>query len=199
MIKGIIFDMDGVLFESLNAWFKLFNKTRENFGFKSITKKEFLKNCWSVDSSIIVPKYFPEKSINAVTGYYKEHFFDFIGDIKLMPDVKEALAGLRNKGLKLAIATNTYRKQAEGILKKLGLYNYFDAVVAADEVKKGKPAPDMILEALKRLKLKMDDVYFIGDTAIDIETCKNADCKIIGFKIKGDKKINDLRELLEIV
>jgi len=199
MIKGIIFDMDGVLFESLNAWFKLFNKTLKEFCFKKITKKEFLKNCWSVDSSIIVPRYFPGKRIKAVTDYYKKHFFDFMEYIKLMPDVKETLAGLRNKGLKLAIATNTYKKQAEGILKKLGLYSYFDVVVAADEVKKGKPSPYMILEALKRLKLEMDEIYFIGDTAIDIETCKNAKCRIIGFKIEGDKKVDELKELLRLV
>ena len=146
-----------------------------------------------------MPRYFPSKSIKAVTGYYKEHFFDFIDYIKLMPDVKKTLGGLKNKGLKLAIATNTYKKQAEGILKKLGLYKFFDAIVGADEVKKGKPSPDMILKALKGLKLKMNEIYFIGDTAIDVKTCKNANCKIIGFKIKGDKRIDNLNGLLRLV
>ena len=149
MIKGLIFDMDGVLFESLEAWFKLFNKTLNNFGFKKITKKEFLRNCWSVDSSIIVPMYFPGRSIESVTGYYQKHFLDYARYVKLIPDVKETLKRLKKRNIKLAIATNTYKKQTVKILKKLGLYNHFDVVVGADEVKRGKPAPDMILKALK--------------------------------------------------
>ena len=199
MIKAIIFDMDGVLFESHDAWVKVFNNARKHFGFKPISVEEFDENCWSVDSSIVVPKYFPGKTIKEVTSYYDKIFLDFINDVKLTPNVKETLKKLKEKNLKLAIATNTYHKQTERISKKLGLYNYFDAIVGADDVRIGKPQPDIIIKIAKDLGIDMDDLVFIGDTEIDMKTCKNAVCKTIGFKINGDKRIDEFKELLEVV
>ena len=122
-----------------------------------------------------------------------------MGDIKITPDVKETLTKLKEKGLKLAVATNTYNRQANRILKEIGIAHFFDIIVGADDVRAGKPEPDMILKVVKDLRLNIKEVKFIGDSQIDIDTCKNAKCSTIGFKIDGDERIGDFKELLNLV
>lgn len=199
IVKAVIFDMDGVFFDSYEAWFKVFNRARKRFGFEEITRQEFDKNCWSVDSSILIPKYFPGRAIKEVTGYYGRIFFDFMEDIRMTPDVKETLDTLKRKGIRLAVATNTYRDQAKRILGRLGLYSYFDIIVGADEVRAGKPEPDILYKAVKGLGLNMDEVIFIGDTDIDMKTCRNAGCRTIGFKIDGDRRIDRFKDLIKVI
>ncbi len=199
MLKAIIFDMDGVLFESHDAWVKVFNKSREHFGLKPISVEEFDKNCWSVDSSIVVPRYFQGKSTKDVTSYYDKIFLEFIDDVILTKKAKETLEGLKKRKIRLAIATNTYHKQAERILKVMGLRKYFEVIVGADDVRIGKPEPDIIYKAVKELGLKISEIVFIGDNKIDMQTCENARCSTIGYKIDGHKRIDNFEDLLKVV
>lgn len=199
MIKAVIFDMDGVLFDSHDAWFKVFNRTRKHFNLPEISEEEFNKYFWAVDSRITIPKYFKGKSVEEVVSYYNQIFFDFLTDIKLTKNVKETLKKLGEKGLVLVVATNTFHKQAERTLKRSGLLGYFKFVVGADDVKIGKPEPDIIFKAINDLGLNINEVVFIGDTEIDMETCKNAKCKTIGFKINGDIRIERFKDILKVI
>ena len=74
-----------------------------------------------------------------------------------------------------------------------------DVIVCGDEVKNGKPAPDLMLKACEKLKVDPKDTISVGDTDLDIIACKKAGCYAVGFKIDGDKKIDNLKELLEMI
>lgn len=199
MTKAVLFDMDGVLIDSFEAWFSVFNSALRYFGFKEISKEEFTKNCWAIDSKIVVPNYFPSKSITTIIDYYFQHFFDFTNKIKVLPDSKTILKELKNMGIKTAIVTNTYRKQTVNMLKRISLFDLVNTVVCADDVKAGKPEPDMLLKACENLKVKKEDVVFVGDTKLDMLAGKKAGIFSIGLNVGGgNNKIKSLKEVLVI-
>ena len=72
-------------------------------------------------------------------------------EIPLKPKVKEALAYLKDKGIRLAVATATRRDRTEDYLGRTGLIDYFDELISAREVANGKPAPDVYLYACEML------------------------------------------------
>ncbi len=194
MIKAVLFDLDGVLVDSIEAWFKLFNKTLKHFSKKEMTMKEFLDKVWGGPIERDAQKFFG-KSVDDIKKFYFDNFNDFKKDLKLFPHAKEILEKLRGRGLKVGLVTNTPKKQAYKLLGYLKLKKYFNTIVAGDEVENGKPAPDIILEACKRLEVKPKDAVIVGDTPMDILSCKNANCTSIGFKTDGDERIEDLNEL----
>jgi pyrophosphatase PpaX len=191
MIKAVLFDMDGVLVDSIGAWFKLFNKTLKHFGKEEMTMNGFLDKVWGGPIEKDAEEFFG-KSIDEIKKFY---FDNFKKNLKLFPHARETLKELRNKGLKLGLVTNTPIKQTYKLLEDLKLREYFDVVVGGDEVRNGKPAPDIILEACKRLKIEPKDALMIGDTPMDMMSCKNAGCFFVGFKTDGDERIDDLNEL----
>jgi len=87
------------------------------------------------------------------------------------------LKTLKERGIRLAIVTNTSRQAAETIFAKHGLSEYFDIVVTRNDVAQLKPDPQGILLALKRLGDRAE--FFVGDTRIDSEAARNAGIKSI--------------------
>lgn len=200
MKKAALFDMDGVLIDSFEAWFFLFNKTLEHFGSKKLTKEEFNKGCWGVSSNIIGPKYFPNIPTKDIIEYYFKHFSEFRDKTKVLPGVENVLKELKKKGIKTAVITNTPHKQTEAIIKAVGLFRYFDIIVSFDDVKNGKPEPDMLFKACEELDVSADEAIFVGDTMPDIEAGKKAKIFTLGFKISaGNKRIDDIKELISII
>jgi len=195
MIRAVLFDLDGVLVDSLEGWFKLFNKTLKHFDREEFTFEKFVKDVWGGPIERDAEKFFG-KPVDDVINYYFDNFDELKKKLKLFPNVKETLKELKNRNLKIGLVTNTPKKQLYKLLDSLKIKEFFDAVVGGDEVKNGKPAPDMILEACKRLVVNPGEVVLVGDTNADILSCKNAGCGSIGFRINGNERIDDLKELL---
>lgn len=196
MIKSILFDMDGVLVDSIEAWFRLFNKTLKHFGKEEFAWEIFLNKVWGGPIERDVKEFFG-KPLGDVKKFYFDNFEFFKENLRLFPNTKETLTILKNKKLKLGLVTNTPKKQTYKLLNHLKLKEYFDVIVGGDEVEHGKPAPDIILLACRRLGVKPGDSIYVGDTNVDIIAGKKAGCFTIGFKIDGDERIDDLMEIEE--
>ena len=196
MIKAVLFDMDGVLIDSHDAWFYIFNKTYNKFEGKTITVKEFDRCLWAKAFDKIAKRYFTV-SLKKIRECYRELYDDYKKRIKIMKNAKKTVSALKEKGLKIGIVSNTQRGVVKKILKDVGLAEFFDLFLGGDDVIRGKPAPDMVLKALKLLKLKKDEVVLVGDTKWDKKAAEKAGVKFIGFRTK--KGINDLTKLLELV
>jgi len=197
-MKAILFDMDGVLVESHDAWFYIFNKALKKFENKEITRKEFDKVIWSKAFDKVAKKYFTAP-IKEIRDYYTTIYDDYLKRLTVMPNANEALSNLKSKRIKLVIVSNTNRSVIELLLKDIGLSKYFSFVLGGDDVKNGKPEPDIIFKALDILKLEKEEVLFVGDTKWDKLAAKKANVKFVGFKLKGDYMINGLKELVELV
>jgi HAD superfamily hydrolase (TIGR01549 family) len=193
--KAILFDLDGVLIDSSDAWWFSVNKTLEKFGKRKVTKEEFLNIYWGPHLRETFKKIGLGK--DAVEDC-NEEYYNFIDKIKVFPEVKKVLSTLKPK-FKIGLVTNTPRKNTISALDKFSLTAYFDMIVGGDEVEKGKPYPDIILKACKLLKVEPKETILVGDTKSDVLAGRRAGVFVIGLKVQGgDKKIENLSELLKI-
>lgn len=199
MIKAVLFDMDGVLLDSFEAWFKLFNKTLKHFGKQEITKKEFIEKAWAQGSKIASRNFFDGMDIKEIIDFYCKYYKEYGPYVKKIKDVELVLKSLKEKGLKLVVVSNSAHKLIPTILKAGKLENNFDLVVGGDDAENAKPSPDMLLYACKKLKIKPEEAAMVGDTKYDMIAAKRAKCLAIGFKTDGDKRIESLKELLKLV
>lgn len=97
---------------------------------------------------------------------------------------------------KCAIATNKSGKRLHMDLKTMELDNLFDIIVTCDPPLKKKPAPDMLLEAAKKLNIPPESCAYIGDNTLDMEATKNANMTPIGFIIEGIKENEERKNAL---
>lgn len=198
MIKAVLFDMDGVLIDSHDAWFYVFNKSLDKFERKQVNVEEFDKCVWAKAFDKVCRQYFSVPLLD-VRKYYQEVYPDYRERLRIMPNAKEALSELKSRGLKLAVVSNTQEVIAKKTLQDIGIIQFFGLILGGDNIKNGKPEPDILYKALELMKLNKDEVLFIGDTIWDKMAAERAGIKFIGFKIDGDLKVDNLKELVSMI
>lgn len=209
--KGVIFDLDGTLIDSMDVWEKI--------------DIEFLEK-----RNISIPKDYIEKvndmSFKEVAKYTIERFglkereedlikewnemavFEYSNNIKLKPNVKEYLQKLKTNNIKIGLATSSPRELYEVVLKNNKIYDYFDTIISLQDVKRDKNYPDIYLLTAKKLEINIYDCVVFEDILVAINTLKKANFKVIGvydkysikdikeIKASSDKFIYDYKELL---
>jgi len=100
--------------------------------------------------------------------------------VREIPGAGNVFAELRRAGVKVALNTGFGRSIVDAILRRLAWTNAVDAVVASDEVPRGRPHPDMIRSLMARLDIaQAQNVAKVGDTPVDIEEGVNAGCGLV--------------------
>ncbi|MBD3163610.1 HAD-IA family hydrolase [Candidatus Woesearchaeota archaeon] len=198
MIRLIIFDMDGVLIDSADAWHSIFNSALEHFDGRRISREEFDRKVWARDFDITAKRYFSAKP-EEVREYFTQIYKNFRKKLSAFPDIKSTLGKLRGKGLKLAVATNTHTENAVQMLSDSGIANFFDTVFGADKARNGKPEPDMLIKIMKELGLGKEESVFIGDTIYDKMAAEKAGIRFIGMRLGKGERIDSLAEILPMV
>jgi phosphoglycolate phosphatase len=192
--QALLFDLDGVIVDSANVWLLSLNSALKRFNHKLINLDLFNEKYWGNDvNNTLELLGLPKKALKIVNETYLKN----IDLVIIFSDVKFTLKKLKNynKGL----ITNTPKKIALYLLKKYDILKYFKVIITSDDVKHGKPNPDVIIKACKELNIKPNKVVIIGDTISDIKAGKNLKCKVIGLNINADYRVNKLSEILEIL
>ncbi len=196
-VKAVLFDLDGVLVDSLDAWYYTYDDIIRHFKVKPIPKKEF-KNIFgnTIEANVrrIVKITTKEANKLAVKYFNKNKAY-----VKFFPETKSVLKKLSNSKVKIALITNTPNKILILVLKHHKIKKYFNAIVTIDDVKKGKPAPDMVLKACKLLRVKPENTILVGDTKNDMLAGKRAGCITVGYKTDGDYRINNLQQIEKFI
>jgi len=191
---AILFDMDGVLVDSLDSWWTSLNTALQAFNHKQITREEFIEKYWGHDLYDNLNKMGLNKEVgNFCNNVYGEH----LGAIKIYPDTKNVLQKLDT--YKKGVITNTPKDCAYQILKKFDIDKFFDVIITSDEVAKAKPYPDIVLKACNVLGVKPEKVVLVGDTDSDVKAGSASGCTVIGINIKADYTINRLSHLTNII
>jgi len=191
---AILFDMDGVIVNSENAWLLSLNTALKYFKYNPISLEVFIEKYWGNDVNDTLKKLgLPNEAVNIVNKTY----LDNINEVKIFPDVKDTLFKLRN--YKKGVITNTPKKHALSLLKKFNILKYFNIVVTSDDVKFGKPNPEIIDKACKLLNVKSSEVIIIGDTISDVKAGRAIGATVIGIKIDADYYINNISDILKIL
>ena len=192
--EAILFDLDGVLIDSVDAWLASLNIALDQFNHKMITRDNFIENYWGHDLHDTLNLIgVDQRAVAVCNSLYEKN----LNVVKLYPNVKSTLEKLN--GYKKCVITNTPKDNTNIILQKFELNQYFDAVVTSDDVILAKPDPEIVFKACKILDVDPVNAIMIGDTKSDIEAGKTAGCIVIGMNIKADYTIRKISELFKIL
>ncbi|MGB9677238.1 MAG: HAD family hydrolase [Candidatus Ratteibacteria bacterium] len=173
--KLAIFDLDGTLIDAYESIYKTINYICEKINFKKFDYEKIKRAVGGGDLKLI-SNLFSEDRIEIAHKLYRENYLNFLkGNVKLMKGSIEILEQIKNKNLKIALATNRSKFCLNFLLEEAGIKDYFDILLCADDVENPKPHPDIILKIFKETNFKKREIFYVGDMDIDYETGKNAD------------------------
>ena len=192
MIKGIIFDMDGTIVDSLpyhyEAWKIFFNENKvENFS----EKLNEYKGGGTLDlMRAVYGNQYSKKELKKMSED-KEKIFRKIykGEIKQILGFKKFLDELKSKDIMVGLASNAIRKNVSMIINELEIYDYFDSIICGDEVINGKPNPEMFNETIDRFNINKDECLIFEDSLEGVLAAKNSGVKVIGITSSSSNKV----------
>jgi phosphoglycolate phosphatase len=183
-ISCVIYDCDGVLFDSLEANRMLYDRIAEHMGRPPLSREE-LGFCHTHTVYESIHCLFPDDPLQEAKAadFLKKgiDFKDFIVYLKMEPDLLEVLTELRNRGIKRAISTNRTTSMPH-VMERYSLGPYFEMVVTALDVVNPKPHPESVLKILATLNLDKGTVLYVGDSEVDRDTARSAGVRFIAYK-----------------
>jgi pyrophosphatase PpaX len=175
-VKAVLFDLDGTLVDSSGAIVNAVEKVLELKGLTCSRAKVArmigvpLENIFGV----LAPNLSEQKIWQLVHEYRKYYMAHHLENTTIHPSVQMVLRRSKAKGFKLGIITSKYREPVMDVLSHFGISELFDVVVTGYEVTKHKPAPDIVLEAAKRLRTDSKRCVVVGDSPLDVQAGKRA-------------------------
>jgi 2-phosphoglycolate phosphatase len=175
-VKAVLFDLDGTLVDSSEAIIKAVEKVLESKGLTCNRAKVArmiglpLENIFGV----LAPNLSEQEIWQLVHEYRKYYMAHHLENTTIHPSAQMVLRKLKAKGFKLGIITTKYREPVMDVLSHFGIAELFDVVVTGYEVIKHKPAPDIVLEAAKRLRVDPKQCVVVGDSPLDVQAGKQA-------------------------
>ena len=197
LIKAVIFDCDGVMFETKGANAAYYNRILHHLGRPELTPDQ-LAYCHmhTVDNSL---RFLCENNgqLEKARAYrQKMGYRDFIPMMEMEPHLKPLLQQLRPR-IKTAVATNRSDTMAD-VMQVHGLTDDFDLVVTALDVPAPKPAPDILNQVLATFRFKAMETIYIGDSELDEQAAEAAGIPLVAYRnhtLKAWRHIESLDEI----
>lgn len=193
-IKAVIFDLDGTLIDSMWIWNKIDEDYLKDFGYiVPEGLQEEITHLTLTETAIYFKKRFNiNNEIDDIISAWNNMAFDhYSNEIKLKDGVLEYLNFLREKKIKIALATSNSIPLLEVTLKKNNIYHYFDAITTSEEVQKPKNNPDIYLLSAKKLNVSPEDCLVFEDIVQAVKGAKLAGMKVYAIH---DKSSEDQKE-----
>lgn len=178
MITAVIFDMDGLMIDSETVSRLAFDQAIKDFGGDGLSEEENIKYIGITDldgaEDIIKTKKLKiskEELIDRKQKYYTQSLKE---KIIVRPGLMDLFKDLKNKGIKMAIASSSQRQSIEIVIDKLDIKKYVDFYCSGRDVKRGKPFPDVFLKAAAGLGVDPKDCLVLEDAPKGVEAGKSA-------------------------
>lgn len=195
-MKAVIFDMDGLLIDSEPLWDKsdTFFLKRKGFVYTPELRMRMMGTGQKEAIELLKKELGLKGKVEELIKERKAIFYNlFFKDVKLMKGSLRLIEKLSDRKILLAIATGGHSaKKVKEILRKFSLGPCFSVVVSSDEVKNGKPHPDVYLFSAKELGVKPSECFVLEDAANGVLAGKAA-----GMKVFGVNKNEEIREKLK--
>ena len=193
----IIFDCDGVLFDSRRANRLFYNQVLEEFGRPPLSDKdlEYVHTHTVIQS---VDYLFQDDPRRETAQRFRQglDYTPFIRAMEMEADLIPFLTYIRPR---IKTAINTNRTQTiHQVLKQFGLDGYFDLVISALDVSRPKPDPESLYKILSHFQVKAEACFYVGDSEIDAETARRAGVPLIAFKnpeLEATRHVRGFKEL----
>ena len=183
MIEGVIFDLDGVLLDSEHVWDEIREQLarerggrwheraqREMMGMSSLEWSRYMHDEIGVPDP---PEEISAEVVRRLEAVYRDH-------LPTVPGAREAVERMAERW-PLALASSSNRELIVLALALLGVADRFQAIVSSEEVARGKPAPDVYLEAARRLAVSPDRAAAVEDSHNGIRSAKAAGMRVIAI------------------
>ena len=191
MIKALVWDLDGTLLNTIDDLADSVNFALTKYNLPAKTVSE-VKNAVGNGVNKLIERCLENGKDNPnftqVLETFKEHYSQNSA-VKTAPypEICETLKQLKARAYKLAVVSNKFENAVVDLCQKY-FPNTFDVIIGETPQIKRKPAPDMLFAALKKLQAQAEEIYFIGDSEVDVQTAKNAQIKCLsalwGFRSK---------------
>ena len=194
MIKGIVFDFDGTIVDSMNMVFNALNDALKKKSLPTIEIELLGRMAGLPVSDIISTKnHITESTTREIEKDVFETYTAFCKtSCQLLPNVENTLKTLKSKQIKLGLLTTTPSKPLKTVIKKFSLNDYFDIMLAKEDVK-NKPNPEGLEKIITKFGIEKNECIYVGDSPIDIQTGKAAGIKTIAVTT-GIATIEQLKE-----
>ena len=181
-LKLVIFDCDGVMFDSKEANRKYYNHLLEKFGHPAMDEDEedYVHSHNVVDSVNYIFREYPEDIDRANQYRLSLDYTPFLDYMIIEPDLKEFLGMIKPKYY-TAISTNRSTTMP-AVMKMHNLDPYFDMVVTALDVQWPKPHAEGLIKILDHFAVSADEAVYIGDSMVDREHTAEVNMRLISFK-----------------
>ena len=183
MIEAVVFDLDGVIVDSEHVWDEQRRRlaeerggrwhdqaSRDMMGMSSLEWSRYMHDVIGLTES---PEEINAEVVRRMVAVYREELPLLEGAV----DAVEALAGVWPLGL----ASSSNRELIDLVLRVSGLERWFAATVSSEEVARGKPAPDVYLEAARRLGVPADRCAAVEDSENGIRSAKAAGMRVVAI------------------
>jgi HAD superfamily hydrolase (TIGR01509 family) len=202
-LKVVVFDCDGVLFDTEAANRAYYNHILKHFGKPAMTSDQFVYAHQHTLNEAIAHLFDNEENIAAVHAYRQTMDYNrFLKLLRIEPHLVPLLSKIKPK-LKTAIATNR-SDSMDRLLTEFNLTEQFDLVVTSFDIPRPKPHPDSLLKILSYFNIVPYQALYIGDSQVDAEAAAAAEIPFVAYRneklptLYHIENLKDLEELLEV-
>ncbi len=204
-IKGLIFDLDGVLVDTVPAHFAAWKRMFEGHGYKfgNAEYRDLVDGRLRYDGARAVMLRHSDSDVRRAADMKNDYYVDMIdrGQFQVFGEAVDFVRQCQAQGLGLAVASSSTNVRA--VLEKAGLLDAFQVVIGGDEIAKGKPSPEIFLLAAEGLGLAVQECIIIEDSASGVQAAKAGGFYCVGLvhddrsgELPGaDRTVSSLSEL----
>ena len=202
MINGVIFDVDGVLLNSMPIWENLGELYLQELGIeaeKNLGKKLFTLSMEEA-AEYLISQYNLDKSVEEVVSGFVRAVKEFYEErVPLKEGVREYLNEFRARKIPMVIATSGDRRNIEAALKRLKIYSYFQGIYTCSEIGSGKDQPDIYFAAALQMDTDPEQTWVFEDTLHALRTAKAAGFRTVAVYDKSsDRGLAEIWNAAEI-
>ncbi|MBN1774610.1 MAG: HAD family hydrolase [Deltaproteobacteria bacterium] len=183
-IRAVLFDLDGVLVDTYEAWYGLVRAAARHFGAPDVSRSAFDAS-WGQSVEDDARELVPGPTTREVADHYESHFGEHVGRVGVDREARAVLSDLRARGIRTACVTNSPTPVAQEILRAADLEPLLDAVVGAGDVPRPKPAPDLLDAALRRLDVPPTAAVMVGDSRFDEQAADAAGVRYVHYDTRA--------------
>lgn len=196
ILRGIVFDVDGTLVDTVDlhahAWHDAIRKWGKDVSYMDV-RAQIGKG-----GDQILPVFFTEEQIKdfggELTDWRMQRFkAEYLPQAKAFPQVRELFEAIRKRGPKIALASSAKKEELDGYKKLANITDLVDAETNADDVKKTKPHPDIFIAAMEKLRLPPAEAIAVGDSPFDAQAAEKIGLQTVGLLCGGFPE-NTMRE-----
>ncbi len=184
MIKGLIFDFDGLILDTETPEYQALSAVYAGYGqllpvelYGSVVGAQYSQQF----DPVVHLSSLSGRPINAHDFWERVHRqrMELIERNRPLPGVESYLETAQRRGLKLAVASSSPRQWVDGHLQRLGLLHYFEVIKSKEDVRQIKPAPDLFQAALGALQLQVDEALVFEDSRNGVLAAQAAGIRVV--------------------